>query len=141
TFPGQRHPHRRRRTCGARNDTRPGGDGRTARQTRVRHLGASAPPALRRPPAEYCGAECEKFRKDWLGWRSPIPGSACGSAPGLMPATRDRPCTARQRAAVVEMLYSQTEVREYDLIADWYGSDRGKVGVAEALAVAVTLRA
>jgi ubiquinone/menaquinone biosynthesis C-methylase UbiE len=33
-------------------------------------------------------------------------------------------------------------VREYDLIADWYGSDRGQiVGVREALAVAATLRA
>jgi ubiquinone/menaquinone biosynthesis C-methylase UbiE len=33
-------------------------------------------------------------------------------------------------------------VREYDLIADWYGSDRGRiVGVREALAVAATPRA
>ena len=30
-------------------------------------------------------------------------------------------------------------MREYDLIADWYGSERGRVGVAEALAVAGTL--
>jgi hypothetical protein len=31
-------------------------------------------------------------------------------------------------------------MREYDLIADWYWTDRGwSVGVAEALAVAVTL--
>src|SRR4051794_25880995 len=31
-------------------------------------------------------------------------------------------------------------MREYDLIADWYASDRGRtVGVAEALAVAATL--
>src|SRR5215469_12777879 len=33
-------------------------------------------------------------------------------------------------------------MREYDLIADWYASDRGRtVGVAEALAVAATLPA
>jgi len=32
-------------------------------------------------------------------------------------------------------------MREYDLIAGWYGSDRGRVGVAEALAVAATLPA
>lgn len=33
-------------------------------------------------------------------------------------------------------------MREYDLIADWYWTDRGRtVGVAEALAVAATLRA
>ena len=33
-------------------------------------------------------------------------------------------------------------MREYDLIADWYGSDRGRtVGVREVLAVAATLRA
>ena len=33
-------------------------------------------------------------------------------------------------------------MREYDLIADWYGTDRGRtVGVAEALAVAATLPA
>jgi SAM-dependent methyltransferase len=33
-------------------------------------------------------------------------------------------------------------MREYDLIADWYGTDRGRtVGVAEALAVAATLSA
>ena len=33
-------------------------------------------------------------------------------------------------------------MREYDLIADWYPSDRGRtVGVAEALAVAPTLSA
>src|SRR5262249_60859548 len=33
-------------------------------------------------------------------------------------------------------------MREYDLIADWYPSDRGRtVGVAEALAVAATLPA
>jgi hypothetical protein len=33
-------------------------------------------------------------------------------------------------------------MREYDLIADWYPTDRGQtVGVAEALAIADTLRA
>src|SRR3954451_3225048 len=33
-------------------------------------------------------------------------------------------------------------MREYDLIADWYATDRGRtVGVAEALAVATTLSA
>ena len=33
-------------------------------------------------------------------------------------------------------------MREYDLIADWYRTDRGRtVGVAEALAVAATLPA
>jgi cyclopropane fatty-acyl-phospholipid synthase-like methyltransferase len=33
-------------------------------------------------------------------------------------------------------------MREYDLIADWYWTDRGRtVGVAEALAVAATLPA
>jgi cyclopropane fatty-acyl-phospholipid synthase-like methyltransferase len=31
-------------------------------------------------------------------------------------------------------------MREYDLIADWYGSDRGRVGVAEALAMAAKLQ-
>jgi hypothetical protein len=31
-------------------------------------------------------------------------------------------------------------MREYDLIADWYRTDRGRtVGVAEALALAATL--
>jgi ubiquinone/menaquinone biosynthesis C-methylase UbiE len=39
------------------------------------------------------------------------------------------------------MLYSQSQVREYDLIADWYWTDRGRtVGVTEALAVAATFR-
>jgi ubiquinone/menaquinone biosynthesis C-methylase UbiE len=33
-------------------------------------------------------------------------------------------------------------MRKYELIADWYGTDRGRtVGVAEALAVAATLPA
>jgi hypothetical protein len=33
-------------------------------------------------------------------------------------------------------------MREYDLIADWYWTDRGRtIGVAEALAVAATLAA
>src|SRR5262249_8266450 len=44
------------------------------------------------------------------------------------------------RAARVQS-YAQ-RMREYDLIADWYPSDRGRtVGVAEALAVAATLPA
>ena len=35
---------------------------------------------------------------------------------------------------------SQDHYREYDLIDDWYGTDRGRtVGVAQALAVAATL--
>ena len=38
-------------------------------------------------------------------------------------------------------MYNQRSMREYDLIADWYGTDRGSVGVAEALAVAATLPA
>ena len=44
------------------------------------------------------------------------------------------------RGAVVQS--DALSMREYDLIADWYGTDRGRtVGVAEALAVAATLPA
>jgi hypothetical protein len=43
-------------------------------------------------------------------------------------------------AAVVQS--DALSMREYDLIADWYRTDRGRtVGVAEALAVAATLPA
>jgi hypothetical protein len=80
----------------------------------------------------------EALRLTDLSNASPFAGH--GDAVGSHKATtRDRPFSAPGGQPV----YSKTlSMREYDLIADWYSTDRGRtVSVAEAVALAGALPA